>query len=445
MRIDSVKSINGNVHFFPFRSARGSWKAMYPILDSNGGSWLGKEVVMQPNGITVFDNLWGDTVFIHTQANVNESWRFYDDTSSNYYMATITGYDTATISGSLDSLKTLTITAYNSLGVNSADPAHFLQIKLSKHHGFYQTFALYTFPFPVGNHRDYFMDHADAFNMTPRAFVRVALPIFDSTQLFDYQAGDVYQRSGREPFSMGGASVLLYLKTDSIVSKTLLTSAVEYVIHKKEELWGQTNGYSAFSQKLDTVIIKGNSITWFSHTLMPEERGNSQFSYYKSLDSSHCSISPVFTFSNNEIAADGMVNNFEPCGITYRWKIGLGLVDYVACAANAGSHKEEQLLFNRRNTVACGNRSTSVAQITAQEVVVIYPNPVTDDIITIAADDEIESVSVYNSLGIPVMTVRQLSKKIQLNTGELSNGVYTISLTGAKDYFRVRGKFMIIR
>ena len=68
MRIDSVRSVGVDTVFYPFHSVRGkfhTYSSTEPpigVLDSMGGSWLGGRIVERPDGTTVFDNIWNDTI-----------------------------------------------------------------------------------------------------------------------------------------------------------------------------------------------------------------------------------------------------------------------------------------------------------------------------------------------------------------------------------------------
>lgn len=57
IRVDSVKTINSDIHYFLYRTPRGSSLFFGTTLDSNGGSWVGKEVIEQPDGATIIPNL----------------------------------------------------------------------------------------------------------------------------------------------------------------------------------------------------------------------------------------------------------------------------------------------------------------------------------------------------------------------------------------------------
>jgi len=190
-----------DVIYYPYHTPRGTYHPYTggaPVLDANGGSWLGKQVIQQIDGTFLFDNLWHDTVVIRANAVVGDHWIFYNDTALRYYRADVTGADTATVLGTLDSVKTINITAYDDTGLVPADPYNNFKIELSKNHGFVQVFDLYTFPYHFYG-KDYFMDRV----LTGTGFPTPANSSFTLTslinptfaQLYDWNAGDVFENS----------------------------------------------------------------------------------------------------------------------------------------------------------------------------------------------------------------------------------------------------------
>jgi hypothetical protein len=118
IRIDSVRTSGTDVIYYPFKTKR---NFLSTAPDTTNGSWLGSRVIQQANGTFLFNTIMLDTVIIKTQANVGESWVFYNDSSSNYYIATVTSKDTMTILGTVDSIKTITLTAYADSAINAGD------------------------------------------------------------------------------------------------------------------------------------------------------------------------------------------------------------------------------------------------------------------------------------------------------------------------------------
>lgn len=58
----------------------------------------------------------------------------------------------------------------------------------------------------------------------------------------------------------------------------------------------------------------------------------------------------------------------------------------------------------------------------------IYPNPATD-VITIESDINIQNISIYTTLGIMVANQEVQAKSIQLNTSQLTKGMYFVTIT----------------
>lgn len=107
---------------------------------------MGKVVTARNNGVWCFDTRFGDTLFINTAAGLGASWRFYDDTGSRYFIATVTSKGYNTIAGITDSIKTISIHSYVN-GVAVSDSVDGLQIQLSKLNGLLYLPDLHSFPY----------------------------------------------------------------------------------------------------------------------------------------------------------------------------------------------------------------------------------------------------------------------------------------------------------
>ncbi len=151
IRIDSTRTTGDTTIYYPFHTPRGQYNTSMavgnPVLDTNGGSWLGKKVLQLSDGTFIFDSYWNDSVIIKTQANVGDSWVFYHDSSNIYYKATVVSMDTMSVLSAVDSVKNVMINAYDSTGLVPTDPLDSFTFILSKHYGFVQVFDLYTFPY----------------------------------------------------------------------------------------------------------------------------------------------------------------------------------------------------------------------------------------------------------------------------------------------------------
>jgi len=418
IRVDSVKNINNDTHFFLYHTPRGSYNISMPQLDTNGGSWVGKEVIEKTDGATLFNNLWGDTVIIHTQANLNDSWMFYNDTSQNYYVATATALDTTTISGAADSIKTITISAYNASGLNSADSINGKQIILSKAHGIYQTFALYTFPFPTQYvAMDYYMDMTEKVNDVIQIFKKEVLVTNPTTfDLYDSQPGDIFQYHGSFYFIQD------YKKEDSVISRQLVSnSQLEYVLGTKEI---SINGPNLTTRNyLDTVNINYEVLKWFDSTLMPDESHNMNFIKYNPIDKTHCLETSKYTTTSNNIY-NGVINNFEPTTSEYIYKIGFGLTyNYIFSGSYPNNNTDIGLYYTLKNGISCGNKILLAINELQQVDFSISPNPA-DRFIQIQTPLENYIIIVYNTLGLKMKEMKLNRSNQQIDVSDLPNGIY---------------------
>ena len=308
IRIDSVRTVGSDVVYYPFRTMRGDYQSL--TVDSNGGSWLGKKVIGRSDGTFLFDNIWQDTIVIKTNAHVGDSWIFYNDTTSIYYRAELTAIDTMTVLSSLDSIKKILVTARNSSGIVTSDPVDSFQIVLSKNNGFVNVFDLYTFPYHAPDTvyaagYDYFLDYVTSYNWfgsvphpnsTNSMFSLINLANPTRTQLYDWNVGDVFENS---TFSSAITSWGYYpygFNFDSITSKTVLTSGVQYSYTG----WAATQHFPSGYYVIDPgmqypydVYGSGGVLTFNNNllmdtTMMPEEKTQPCFQFYFPGDTSFC-------------------------------------------------------------------------------------------------------------------------------------------------------------
>lgn len=377
MRIDSFNTQGTNLVMYQFHSLRGSW---FPPgtaqLDSNGGSWLGKRISQTANGDCYFETLWGDTVLIKARANIGDSWTFYDDSSSNYYIATFTNADTATVLGSVDSVKTLNILAYNGSGVNTADLAHNKTIILSRDHGFVSVFSLYTFPFhppaiaSYQQFQDYLMDKRDIVSGQIRSYQLISYTHPTKHDVFDFSVGDVFEFHGSQGPNQ-------YWRLDSVASKLinpdgsvsydLAWSRRTHVVNSGPAFYSYTSGYR--------VITANNDFLIPDTSRMPEEKDN-PFSYvYLPFDSSYCLDGVVYRYS-------GLYTELsdEPCGGGDSYKTGLGRIGMFLCLDPSPTNTdnlEEQMIYWRKNGIVCGTPTSVGVHESATRINLfsIFPNP----------------------------------------------------------------------
>lgn len=451
MRIDSVRTSGDTTFYYPFHTPRGTYPPMGTgYIDSNGGSWLGKQVAALADGTWLFDNIWNDTVMIKTQAHAGDSWVFMDDTSDVYYEANVTAEDTMMVMGVLDSVKKINITAYNGSGV-VADIVNGFQIILSKEHGFVHVFDLYTFPYHYPHQQyqaglDYYLDKTigptfgfavpytyPTMGFQSQTFTQIPLINPTNMQLHDYNVGDVFEHYQTNE-NASGVTELRYV--DTITSKTVTSNGVTYNCKGWQNTLAtiDVNHQPVYNHQATTrqLIYDNSVVVLIDTTLMPEEYMQPKLFYYRPIDSSNCIVSPFYYSEYNNLQGN-FINYFEYSYYYSVYKNGLGLVTYYNSNNIANSLSEgDGLEYWSINGVACGNYvPDAVENIQKQNTVVnIYPNPA-DGVLHISlqgVSTYTYQVSMTNVVGQIVYKGTLKSQDNKIAVGSLPEGMYIVRI-----------------
>lgn len=372
IRIDSVRTINGNKVLYPFKTARGDY---YNTALRKGGSWLGETITILPDYTHYFSNYLNDTLVIKTSAKLNDSWVFYNDTSFVHYTATVTAEDTMTVLGTFDSVKTIIITAKDTAGIVVPDIYNGKVIVFSKNHGFVRCFDLYNFPSQLPHGFDYYSYKAQSMDFSLVSFHNPTM-----LELHDYDVGDKFQRWDWMFQNVYSPSYTTLLVLDKFV---LSPDKIEYKILKTIEKRSIYPPYKT-ETTLSVFTLTSDTTLLFNMTSLPEEWGMERFMRYNPSDSEFCFVDKsyaqwvnyVYFFSDSAI-----VNTFEPCsGPNYSYKLGAGETSYSYCYDPVGFNPSWLLKYVSKNDTACGPYFTlSVDRgVVVHSEIKVYPNPASD-------------------------------------------------------------------
>ncbi len=454
MRIDSIKTSGTDTIYYPFHSMRGNTTLM-PVFDSNGGSWLGKKVVKQADGTFLFDDIGNDTVVIRTQAIAGDNWIFYSDTSPVYYMADVVSVDTMTVLSVLDSVKTLSITAYNNGNIVTNSPVNNFRIILSKEHGFVKVFDLYTFPYRDSSGYDAFdyyfsmvqvhgylygywasynvIDNYQQFDLTTFHYPTLS-------EIYDYNIGDVISTQSETDYE--SAQVYIYSTSyDSIISKTVSANGVSYT--NVETSIGHTDaqvGSTSWGPTANTTNTNIMNTMLFDTVRMPEEWNVHEVYYYFPYDTSNCFISSVYAwyydFTNGVNVLPGP--HFEYCGTNAnRYKAGVGALDVESysgiplivgppgCTSN---YKFQEAC--KKNGLECyGCHLLGVSSMSGPDKSMnVYPNPANNELSIKLPSNNKHTVSLINILGEVVLKQKHVLQQTTFDVADIPTGVYVLRI-----------------
>ncbi len=213
-------------------------------------SWIGNDVFMRDDGYNVFFNRLNDSIFIDTQAQLNESFLFYNYPDGSYFLATVTNLELLSFLGISDTAKTISLQLYTSDNQPADSPINEKEIVLTKNHGFYKTFNFRDFP-DFGDQTFSVLEHV----LYGHGDIESSFKKLTRRDIFDFEVGDKYHYE--TGFYIAGPYSSWYnYKTWDIANKEWLSNdSVRYTIN--EQKWGYTGPApeGIFFHDIDTITI----------------------------------------------------------------------------------------------------------------------------------------------------------------------------------------------
>ncbi len=408
-----------------------------------GPSWLCDSVTMHSDGTFLFPNMWSDTVMIKSRAATGDSWWFYTDTGIHSYKATVLSIDTMTVLDTLDSVKTIQISAYASGLPNPYDSLNTYQIKISKNHGFVQIFDFYTFPynFPSVYTTDYFYQSVGS-NPSDQIFKIIKYHSPTGLEIYDFNPGDVFEKktsigvSWRYPCVGPNYNALF---VDSIITKTIIDpSHTRYTIHHFG--YDGIDAARTYYNRIDTFIA--TSALVFA-TNIPEGCDEVLRYYYYPTDLVSCYNSPLRASTSPTI-----FGGFDPNPVCFKYhtykngfgetKKTTGFGGSIGCEESVTSIQYENLIFAVKNGDSCGTYVSPFPPIIDSMVSVfnptqssnyfsLFPNPANEKL-TVICSSVIRSLIISNLLGQTLLTQQCNTSKADIDISGLPTGTYIIKV-----------------
>lgn len=151
------------------------------MFTTNGGSWLGKELMICPDGTNIILNKTNDSIRFNTQAGIGNIWEVYSKNGKVIEGAVLNVQYTSFL-GISDSVKTIGFQVFDSLGNILPSALNNYQIKISKNFGFVRCLNFYEFP-------EYVAPYDDLYEVYPQMDI---IGIEDNVGWQELKVNDIY-------------------------------------------------------------------------------------------------------------------------------------------------------------------------------------------------------------------------------------------------------------
>lgn len=422
-------------HNYPSLYLDNNYRPTSSRFDST--SWIGKAVIIKPNGINGFIHTLNDTCVIKTNAGDKESWDFVRN-DSTLIIARIDSISYGTYNGISDSVKHISLSV---IKVPKKYDVFFnflnnKQIWLSKHNGLL-LFPVIEFNMLIG-YNDYYLNAKPVYNQTK-------VNLFTNKNMFDFEVGDVIHSEEYSNYLFTGASVYngwsKRFSIDKYIDKQYDTvgDSVQFKISRR-------NYFLMHYNKPDTTYVRSDVTFIVTQTF----RNLSQQAFGIMPNS----LSPTITSSFYAVSGEKVPTEFykyksnmpNPCDyslsilqqenyfeqwFSLRYTSKQGFASLYQDASNGAFPSNP---YTIRNSIvysknSCGDRGADVTLFVSpfekkDLQIVVYPNPANNNV----------SISASNIIAISLTDIS--GKKIDLSyTTSNDISTFDVSVLPAGVYF----------
>jgi hypothetical protein len=236
-------------------------------VDTVGGTILGRKIIRKHDGWFLFLNQAGDTIRINTQARQNDTWKLMELADKQYIMATINSFSIDSIMGLADSIKTISLQAFDSLDNPIQYPSNNLLFKLSKHFGLIQTYDLWIFP-----------SISPTYTLTGKTNPKIDVQPLSMRDVYDFNVGDEfhfyeYEKTLDYHGSTFDIRYIWHILTKKMAAdSSSVTYSVWQCLHETYNVFPDLNEHTRNSQDTISITYNFNELDaqyWFNR--LPDE------------------------------------------------------------------------------------------------------------------------------------------------------------------------------
>jgi hypothetical protein len=441
IRIDSSFVDMGDSIFYPFYNIQ---QVDYDCFMPFFYSWIGKKIIIKPNGYNYFINRNNDTIKINTLAQLNENW-IASEVSDTIIIAEVVKHDTLSFLGQTDSAKTISFTMYDQNMNSISHPVNNMTTIISENFGFLKTINFSLFP-----EKTLFNQNLQTYNLLGMSSPPIGLVNLTWREIYDFEIGDeihIVESNYQADWSVVTSqnySKSIYLDkityTDSVIYKVDREGYSYYIVN------GQTRDKHYFHDTI-TVVYKSDFILdKLSGEIFDAKE---YFVNMMEVDLSDVRIEigyitkktlPFYfkKWGDTCLIFDNNYLHLEP----YCFLDGLGGPYYGWSYFEQGETRQLQYYEKGDKTWGTPFNFTEILEYKKDISFKIYPNPAHTTFQIKGIDDfQNYSVSIYNMYGQLVMQKQTLNREDIIYIEALPAGVYMVNI-GIKDNIIINCKLI---
>ncbi len=423
LRIDSTSmNPDGSVthHHFRIFAERQDANGCYIINDT---SWTGTETILTTN-TALFYNKQQESITIHLDKQLGESWVIYTASNGDYLESTLTAKTIETFLGITDTVQTITLQAKDNTG--NALPQHILngkEIKISKNYGFVKAVNFADFP-----------NDATELILEGHSNIPIGVKDIDFYDIFDFDIGDEKHITDHV-FDITYMIQTAYIKLE-VIDKDVYNNgdSLVYTLFRDQVIHTWTNA----TNTNDTTILQDTITEVYSKPFYFSAIDNPSFEF-DTTDSLNTVYTPVLSQNSSTRLTKSLYTGvvFNGCWqgiidgcINYQFFDGVGGPYNASC----GSPDGLSLVYYKKGNELWGTPHnfdvlTSIQPVQPTNLdISISPNPMSEQTVFTVKNGYIHQKLTLRLFDVHGKQVRMISSngnnQITLNREKLHTGFY---------------------
>jgi len=426
IRIDSIKYITDSIYYFSKNIQQIDDYCFSPY----GSSWIGKKAIAR-KGYNLFFNRYNDTIFIKTNAVVNEKWTVYNNSDSLFIIGQVIKIDTISFLGINDSVKTISFSAYDksmkplTIGLNN------MSVILSKNYGFIKTLNFLLFPdYELSIFQEFLKNYSLVGLTKPNIGVQ-NLTWLDVNDFKVYDEIHIYFESssweGGNKYGSSTTQKTIYKYLNRIDFK----DSIKYFIDREQSTFRRIVRWDSTSYQYihDTIISVFKTDSIFDK--FPDEPIIDSYSAYSQSMSNSINISKTspsnYGYLYHTIDSCWQMIIADGCIYSSQYLKGLGGPYYSCTNAFSLGGEDRELVYYKKGNESWGKPLiiSGIESVPSKSIIELYPNP-TDELLWLKSDFIYlpYSFELYDLRGQLLYENEVTSNLKSINLSDFNNGLY---------------------
>ncbi len=448
MQIDSF-SLEGTDTIFYFNQQLRTPPVVDPFCSYvfNDSVLLGNRVLVKSDtDIThVFFNNQNDSIFIHSQINLGDTWKVYKWSNGSYVKATVVNkLEQELVGGILDSFYRIKLNVFTLAGAMLTDTfPNDTKIDISEDIGIVEFFNFNLFPQP-----------GDSIARVLRGVTTLNAGVVDvnAKNAFNYNLGNEFHyREEVVPDNNSDADKRISAWKYFVLNKTETVSNVTYTMERIQFdtlYFGASTTLNITWDTTSVTLIYDDYGFLDTLELMVFHNDNFGFSDWMKIDTIYAGIPHKYVYDWYNYDADTKcLNNPENISMPEQlYGNGLGLMHYLD-STDTDNYYKYDLSYFKLGLNEWGipydfsSLDNSINSNSVAETINVYPNPCVNYFYINLSDNFINSILEIYDISGKLVKVETLMNNL-VNISELESGIYTLKLKS--NSLSMTGKFIKI-